>query len=594
MSEGQSGVEGTVSEKTNMASMLSMEPVLGYHPSEIRLWSRPRRFSFWLITHTITDILVSVLILFNIIIMIYETDQRALGEDIPPWAKITNSCLLSFYCCELTLRLYVFRSHFFISGYNCLDFAIVGTDLIFESVGDALRHMPNVTMLRILRVLRALRFVRAVRSLVFFRELYMIMNGFFSAMKAIIWATVLLFSVLMLWSVVAVELIHPLVKDMVEKGEFEDCDRCGRAFSNTMNAMLTFTQQIVAGDEWGNTTIPIVEKYPATVVFFAAVLVSVDLGLMNLILSVIVGKAQQAHADDLKFQMQEKEETFVKLKKQLLKMCSQLDEDNSGSLTLDELLSGFDSSNEFHVALQSMDVERDDISSLFDILDEDGSGHVEYDEFVDQLHKMKTQDAHVVLVFIRGHVKDIKNKIELQSARVQTVEDRLELYETRTSEILRLLRERGGGSNEIRSFEPRKFFGHGHGQSPQKPSNGGGFFQSCSAVPQEKYSEYQSLHPVGAQSNARTMEEVRALKDTVAALTKQLSARQEPITWDEVNANLKRSSSGTLSCCSSGGPKDMKVPIAVVEDQAVEQKAGKGKFGKYGRGFGKPGKGKGV
>merc|ERR1719506_725490 len=261
-------------------------------------------------------------------------------------------------------------------------------------------------------------------------------------MKAIVWATVLLFVVLMIWSVVFVELVNPLVLDMLKEEQegqadyFSDCERCGRAFSSTMQAMLTFTQQIVAGDEWGAVSIPIIEKHPWTALLFSAVLVTVDLGLMNLILSVIVDKAQQAHNDDLKFQVQEKEEEFQRLKKQLLKFCAQLDEDNSGCLTLDELLDGFDQNPEFHVALSSMDVQKEDISSLFNILDDDGSGSVQYDEFVEQLHKMKTQDSHVVLVFIRGSVKEMKALLVEQKKEIATMRDRLELNEQHWREKL--------------------------------------------------------------------------------------------------------------------------------------------------------------
>lgn len=109
-------------------------------------------------------------------------------------------------------------------------------------------------------------------------------------------------------------------------------------------------------------------------------------------------------------------------------------------MTLNELLDGFDTNNEFRVAMASMDVERDDISNLFSILDEDDSGEVSYDEFIDQLYKTKTQDTHVVLVFIRGHVKEINSQMKTQEDQLSTLESRLDSYEGHSAEILRLVK----------------------------------------------------------------------------------------------------------------------------------------------------------
>jgi Ca2+-binding EF-hand superfamily protein len=403
-------------------------------------WAKTRRFVFRIITHSACDMIVSCIILSNILVMIYETDKRASGDDMPGWIDVIGTFYLIFYIIELSVRLYVFRCHFFTNSMNLFDFVIVGMDCAFALLDPVIGKMPNVTMFRILRVMRALRFVRAVRTLVFFRELYVIMNGFFSAMKAIVWATVLLTAVLMLWAVVAVEAIHPIVVDLVsqEESPFDD-SRAPRAFSSVMQAMLTFTGQIVASDAWGDVTIPIIEAEPWTIIIFGAVLVTVNLGLMNLILSVIVGKAQQARAEDVAFRLQEKEEEFVKTKKNLMRLCEELDEDGSRTMTLNELLDGFDTNNEFRFEMASMDVERDDISNLFSILDEDDSGEVSYDEFIDQLYKTKTQDTHVVLVFIRGHVKEINSQMKTQEDQLSTLESRLDSYEGHSAEILRLV-----------------------------------------------------------------------------------------------------------------------------------------------------------
>lgn len=155
-------------------------------------------------------------------------------------------------------------------------------------------------------------------------------------------------------------------------------------------------------------TIPIMEEYPWTAPYFIMVFVTIDLGLLNLILSVIVDKAHQAHQEDVKFQMAKRQKEFDNSKKRLTELCQILDEDMSGALSLDELLRGYDHLPEFKEQMRRMDVEREDMLSLFKCLDADQSGDIMYAEFVEQVVKMRSQDVTLSLVFLRSQIKEIK------------------------------------------------------------------------------------------------------------------------------------------------------------------------------------------
>merc|ERR1712232_382656 len=215
-----------------------------------------------------------------------------------------------------------------------------------------------------------------------------------------------------------------------------DCERCGRAFESVFASMLTFTQQIVAGDSWGVVTLPIIEAHPWTAVFFVSVLVSIQLGLMNLILSVIVDKAQQAHADDARFVLQQRQEEFERAKHDLLKMCQKLDQDESGNLSEEELLYGFDHLPAFNKAMRAIDVRRTDIHSLFKVLDHDKSGSVDYEEFCEQLHKMKSQDIQLMMVFLRTHLNELEGKIDHSSEIHGEICSQLQSQEAKIGQLL--------------------------------------------------------------------------------------------------------------------------------------------------------------
>merc|ERR1719215_961084 len=107
-----------------------------------------------------------------------------------------------------------------------------------------------------------MKLMRAVRILLAFPELYMLVKGIFGAMKAILWGTFLIMCVLTLFSIMAVELIHPINSRVESSGTYVDCDRCGRAFATVPASIVTFTQTIVTGDSWGQVSIPIIEEEP--------------------------------------------------------------------------------------------------------------------------------------------------------------------------------------------------------------------------------------------------------------------------------------------------------------------------------------------
>mmetsp|Transcript_49864 Transcript_49864/g.154019 ORF Transcript_49864/g.154019 Transcript_49864/m.154019 type:complete len:167 (-) Transcript_49864:124-624(-) len=61
-----------------------------------------------------------------------------------------------------------------------------------------------------------------------------------------------------------------------------------------------------------------------------------------------------------------------------------------------------------------MDVGKEDLKVVFEILDSDRSGTVSYTEFVEQLHKMRCHESHTLLVFVKHYVSDVHRKVSEQ------------------------------------------------------------------------------------------------------------------------------------------------------------------------------------
>lgn len=361
--------------------------------------------------HDVTQTVVAITIVFNMVVVVAQADHHAenYGDNSAEqdtWMIVADACLLLFYIVELSLRFYVARWKFFRNAFDVLDFVIVTNDLMLGSI-SWLTSLDTPGWLSFLRIVRLARLLRAYRILIFFPMLASMCRDLVGAMQAVLWGCVLLSFMLTGWAIIAVQVVHPLMKDLVEDGVFNDCARCGRAYSSVMQANLTFLQQVVAGDNWGEVNCPIIEKHPWTAFIFVGVLVSIQLAIMNVILALIVESAEEARRDDLVERINFQEQAFLKKSKKLLTLCEGIDVDGSGDLTLEELLAGFESNKDLVANLKDMGLDQSDIETAFQVMDADGSGSVSYKEFVHYVYKMKTADVHTSLNFIRHFVMQI-------------------------------------------------------------------------------------------------------------------------------------------------------------------------------------------
>eukprot|EP00429_Kryptoperidinium_foliaceum_P082262 CAMPEP_0176231378 /NCGR_PEP_ID=MMETSP0121_2-20121125/24771_1 /TAXON_ID=160619 /ORGANISM="Kryptoperidinium foliaceum, Strain CCMP 1326" /LENGTH=322 /DNA_ID=CAMNT_0017570725 /DNA_START=98 /DNA_END=1063 /DNA_ORIENTATION=+ len=134
--------------------------------------------------------------------------------------------------------------------------------------------------------------------------------------------------------------------------------------------------------------------------------------MLNVILAVVVETSSKAATEDAEAIIRNQEKEFQKSAQTFKAICRELDKDKSGSLTVEELNNGFDNNAQFRQIMTLMQIDRDDFEAVFNILDKDGSGDIDYDEFITELYKMKSHDQHTMLVFMRYYLLDIKRIVQ--------------------------------------------------------------------------------------------------------------------------------------------------------------------------------------
>merc|ERR1719335_276709 len=233
-----------------------------------------------------------------------------------------------------------------------------------------------------------------------------------SCLRTLVWAACLVFLMLTMWSIIAVEYLNGYVTELANSGFYDDCLYCSQSFSNIMLANLTFFQ-IVSGDGWGELARPLIMKHPWTAVLFVGVIFTMVFGMLNLITAVIVDTAAQAREADVLHMAAQKEYERKFAWETVANICVDMDTDKDGNITLQELKRSANKIPELSAHLSVMGVEFHDLQMVFDMLDSEQHGKIPIGEFVNQLYTMQTHEHKTTHVFVKHYVEEIRKDVKM-------------------------------------------------------------------------------------------------------------------------------------------------------------------------------------
>jgi len=377
-------------------------------------WSNNRVMCAKVILSTYFEMLMGIVIVFNFILIIFETDQD--GTCFPEYSNDLQNCptkasgivwlgrvnlsLLTIYTVESFLRLFAFRSLYLCDKWNYMDLVIVLSGWLQETMGNSM----NLAMLRIFRLARLFRAFRIFSKV---RELYLLISGFASSCKAIFWGMLMLSWMLVVFSILMVELVHPVNSEIV----YSSCPDCSSSFRTVYWSTFTLFKEVVAGGSWIIST-PMIERSPHLGVLLVFVVILISLGMMNLILSVIVERAAEARDKDEHDRIQQEGDAANEMKMRLLRMCGSMDKDGSFSLTVDELKEAFEEVPDFRHVLKLMHIRKKDLTTVFGLLDADNSGSIDYKEFCEELYLLSLPDQRWAVANTKRKVDDLRKTLD--------------------------------------------------------------------------------------------------------------------------------------------------------------------------------------
>mmetsp|Transcript_19132 Transcript_19132/g.47830 ORF Transcript_19132/g.47830 Transcript_19132/m.47830 type:complete len:481 (+) Transcript_19132:751-2193(+) len=306
-------------------------------------------------------------------------DGKTAISDRVEWYVVENLFLVIFLF-ELCARLLYKKLYFFTSFQNWVDFVLVVLNIADTWVMQPSNVSGGLRAFTVFRVIRILRLVRIIKILQGFHQLFLLVSGLANAMRTLFWVAVMLFIMLYTCAIYMTLIIghddESFNPYFLKKGWDHE-----EYFGNIWRSMFTLFQ-VCTLDGWSeNVARHILEVQPTMVWFFLAFVLFASYGLLNLVVGVIVESTLSVAKFNNNQTLKKKQEDRKTALQHIRAAFEQMDEDGSGSLSVDELKRAMENP-EVATRLKMIDFPLDDPERVFNLIDVDGEGELLIDAFI--------------------------------------------------------------------------------------------------------------------------------------------------------------------------------------------------------------------
>lgn len=398
----------------NKAAQLRRTMSQNFDADKLSCWRRP---FYAIVVWPGFDSFIGIIILLNGMTIGFDTQAKAqipIGCDencnncpnpntvclvTAPWVGYLDLVCYGIYIAELILRFISFGFSCLKSNWVKFDMFLVATatfDLILTMTALDIEFLKQVMLVRLLRLARLARLVRLV---VQFKTLWKLVSGLMSCANTLFWTFLLISILSYIAALFGMDMItydlslpadHPYNLAVVEN------------FGALDDAMFTL-MQLFTFDSIGTIYRPLIQQRPLLFFYFMTVLLVLSIALMNLVTAIMVEGALAIAEEDKEVRKTYEQARKKRQMAQLQLMFEELDEDESGEVTLDEIMAAPDDVKQslFEIA------GTEDIQTLFEMLDFDGGGSLETDEFCQGVFKAASSSKPLELDRLMKQCRDI-------------------------------------------------------------------------------------------------------------------------------------------------------------------------------------------
>jgi len=336
-----------------------------------------------LVAHKLFDLTSALLIISNAAFIGVQAQCCSHPDNENETLNACFSVYTILFLIELLIRLFAFRLDFFIDqtwAWNLTDFVIVLISvleaIIQLAAGDAGDGAQGFSMVRMVRIMRIVRIVRIIRIFRFFKDLRVLVLSIMSAMRSLFWALILLSLIMYGYAVIFTQAyVGSLDPRVTTDG------RLLKYYSTLPRSIFTLFISISGGISWVEVIEPLSLISQAYVVLFLSFVCFIVFAVLNVVTGVFCQNAIESAARDEEEVISE----MLKQKQVYIKRLQFIFEDfesaGRGCMTLTDFEEKL-ADERVKAWFRMLDLEVNDAWTLFKLLDVDGTGLVDLDEFV--------------------------------------------------------------------------------------------------------------------------------------------------------------------------------------------------------------------
>jgi hypothetical protein len=307
-------------------------------------------------------------------------------------------------------------------GMNYFDLFVVTVSLIDVILTTASTDLgADITYIRVLRIARIARLLRIVRLLRFFRPMRVLVLSVLNTLKSLTWTALLLVTILFLFGVIYTQAATSFFTD-------DFCNTAGRTcpplktdvettklfyyFGTIPKAILSLFKALTGGVSWEEVFVPVEEMGSFWAMFFIVFISFCYLAVLNIVTGIVCSTSIESAIEDLDLQVQAHIANKDKFTSQLTKLFVEIDADESGNITRQELEHAI-RADEKQAAdvFSAIGISVETALQLCSLLDLQGNRTIGIEEFVDGCLKLrgnaKATDMHFLLEESRLHCRKL-------------------------------------------------------------------------------------------------------------------------------------------------------------------------------------------